>query len=62
MFKSFENDSDTEAGHTRSGTPFREVPIVNLFKKNYEDEEFYSGEEANLTNEEYSESARTEEV
>jgi hypothetical protein len=62
MFKNSDNDSDTEAGHMRSGRPFREVPLANLFKKNYGDEGFYSGEEADLTDEEHSESARTEEV
>jgi hypothetical protein len=62
MFKNSNNDSDTEAGHTHSGRPFREVPLANLFKKNYGEEGFYSGEEADLTDEEYSESTRTEEV
>jgi hypothetical protein len=58
MFKNSDNDSDTEAGLTRSGRPFREVPLANLFKKNYGDEGFYSGEEADLTDEEYSESTK----
>jgi hypothetical protein len=49
-----DNDSDTEAGHTHSGRSFKDVPLVNLFKKNYKDEGFYSGEEADLTDEEYS--------
>jgi hypothetical protein len=62
MFKNSDSDSDTEAGHTRSGRSFREVPLVNLFKKNYRDEGFYSGEETELTDEEYSESTRAEEV
>jgi hypothetical protein len=63
MFKNSDNDSDNdiEAGHTRSGRVFREVPLANLFKKNYGDECFYSGEEANLTDEEHSEFARPEE-
>jgi hypothetical protein len=61
MFKNSDNDNDTEAGHTRSGRVFREVPLVNLFKKNYGDEGFYSGEEADLMDEEHSESARPEE-
>jgi hypothetical protein len=61
MFKNSNSDSDTEAGHMRSGRVFREVHLANLFKKNYRDEGFYSGEEANLTNKEHSESPRTEE-
>jgi hypothetical protein len=40
---------------------FREVHIVNLFKHNYGDEGFYSGEEANLKDEEHSELTREEE-
>jgi hypothetical protein len=52
----------TQRLDTRSGRSFREVPLANLFKKNYGDEGFYSGEEADLTDEEYSESTRTEEV
>jgi hypothetical protein len=59
MFKNSDNDNDTEVGLTRSGRPFREVPLVNLLKKNYRDEGFYSGEEADLTDEEHSESTRT---
>jgi hypothetical protein len=59
MFKNSDSDSDTEAGLTHSGRSFREVPLANLFKKNYRDEGFYSGEEEDLTDEEYSESART---
>jgi hypothetical protein len=61
MFKNSDSDIDTEAGHTRSGIAFREVPLANLFKQNYEDKGFYSGEEADLTDEEHSESARAEE-
>jgi hypothetical protein len=38
MFKNSNSDSDTEAGHTRSGRAFREVHIANLFKQNYGDE------------------------
>jgi hypothetical protein len=57
----FDSDSDTEAGHTRSGRVFREVHLANLFKKNYGEEGFYSGEEAELTDEEHSEPARAEE-
>jgi hypothetical protein len=37
-----------------NGRPFKEVPLANLFKKNYRDEGFYSGEETDLTDEEYS--------
>jgi hypothetical protein len=54
MFKNSNNDNDKEAGHTRSGRVFREVHIANLFKKNYGDEGFYSGEETDLTDEEHS--------
>jgi len=35
---------------------------VKLFKINYGDEGFYNGEEVDLTNEEYSDSTRREEV
>ena len=62
MFKNSDNDNDTEVGHTRSGRPLREVPLANIFKKNYGDEGFYSGEEADLTDEEHSQSVRTKEV
>ena len=62
MFKNSDSDSDTEAGHTRNGISFREVPLVNLFKPNYRDDGFYNEEEEDLTNEEYSKSARIEEV
>jgi hypothetical protein len=62
LFKNSDNDSDIEAGLMHSGRPFREVPLVNLFKQNYRDEGFYSGKEAELSDEERSESARTEEV
>jgi hypothetical protein len=62
MFKNSDIDSDTEAGLMHSGRPFREVPLLNLLKKNYGDEGFYNGEEADLTDEEYSESERIEEV
>jgi hypothetical protein len=52
MFKNSNNDNDIETGHTRSGRTFKEVHLVNLFKKNYEDAGFYSGEEADLMDEE----------
>ena len=58
MFKNSDSDSDTEAGHTHSGREFREVHLVNLFNQNYGDEGFYSGEEADLMNEEPLEPAR----
>jgi hypothetical protein len=61
MFKNSDSDNDTEAGHMRSGRAFREVPLANLFKENYGDEGFYSGEEADLMDEELSEPAREEE-
>jgi hypothetical protein len=62
MFKNSDNDNDTEAKLKCSGRPLGEVPLVNLFKKNYGYEGFYSGEEADLMEKEYSESARTKEV
>jgi hypothetical protein len=40
---------------------FREVHLANLFKKNYEEEGFYSGEELDLMDEEPSELGGTEE-
>jgi hypothetical protein len=61
MFKNLNRDNNKEAGHTRSGRVFREVLLVNPFKKNYGDECFYSGEEAYLIDEEHLESAREEE-
>jgi hypothetical protein len=61
MFKNSDSDNNTEAGHTCSGRVFREVHLANLFKKNYRDEGFYSGEEADLTDEEHSEPVGTEE-
>jgi hypothetical protein len=61
MFKNSDNDNDTEDGHTRSGRSFKEVPLMNLFKQNYRDEGFYSGEEEDLTDEEHSESTWAEE-
>jgi hypothetical protein len=54
MFKNSNSDNDTEVGHTRSGRGFKEVHLANLFKKNYGDAGFYSGEEADLTDEENS--------
>ena len=61
MFKNSDSENDTKVGHTRSGRVFREVHLANLFKQNYGDESFYSGEEAYLTDEEHLEPARIEE-
>jgi hypothetical protein len=44
MFKNSDSDNDTEDGHTRSERAFEEVHLANLFKKNYRDEGYYSGE------------------
>jgi hypothetical protein len=60
MFKNLDSDSETEAGYTCSGRVFREVHLANLFKKNYGEEGFYSGEEADLIDEEHSEPIGTE--
>jgi len=54
MFKNLNSENNTEAGHMCSGRAFKEVHLVKLFKKNYGDAGFYSGEEADLTNEEHS--------
>jgi hypothetical protein len=66
MFKNSDNDSDTEVGHMHSGRSFRKVPLENLFKQSYGplslDEDFYNGEKAGRSDEEYSEFARAEEV
>jgi hypothetical protein len=62
MFKNFHSDKDTKYGHTRSGRVFREVHLAKLFKKNYREEGFYSGEEADLTDEEHSKLSRVEEA
>jgi hypothetical protein len=61
MFKNSDNDNDTKARHTRSGRTLIEVHLVNLFKENYGDEGLYSGEEADLIEEEHSKSVREEE-
>ena len=53
MFKNLDSDSDTEAGHTCSGRVFKEVHLVKLFKKNYGEEGFYSGEEAKMIDQEH---------
>jgi hypothetical protein len=62
MFKNLDNDSDTEARHTRSWSSFREVPLANLFMKNYGDKGFYSEGEEDLTNKDYLESTRPDKV
>jgi hypothetical protein len=54
MFKNSNSNSNTEAGHMDSGRVFRGVHLENLFKKNYGEEGFYSGEEADLMDEEHS--------
>jgi hypothetical protein len=61
MFHNLDSNSDTEDGNMRSGRVFQGVHLENLFKKNYREEGFYSGEEADLTDEEHSEPTRTEE-
>jgi hypothetical protein len=61
MFRNSDNNNNIEARHTRNGRVLREVHLANLFKKNYGDEGFYSGEEENLMDEEHSEPARAEE-
>jgi hypothetical protein len=59
MLKNSDNDNNTEVGHTCSGREFREVHLANLFKKNYGDEGFYSGEEADLMDKDHSEPTGT---
>jgi hypothetical protein len=59
MFKNLDRNNDTEAGHMRSGRVFREVHLTNLFKQNYGEEGFYSGEEEDLMDEEHLEPAGT---
>jgi hypothetical protein len=61
IFKNLDNDNDTEDGHMRSGRVFRGFHPENLFKKNYGEEGFYSGEEAYLTYEEHPEPSISEE-
>jgi hypothetical protein len=61
MFKNSNIDSDIEDGHTRSGRVFREFPLVNLFKKNYGDEGFCNGEEADIIDGENSEEGKVAE-
>ena len=61
MFKNLDSDNDIEAIHKRSGRLFRGVHLENLFKKNYGEEGFYSGEEVDLTDEEHSEPMGPEE-
>ena len=61
MFINSDSDNNIEDGHTCSGRVFQGVHLENLFKKNYGEEGFYSGEEADLTDKENSQPARTEE-
>jgi hypothetical protein len=61
MFRNSDSDNDTEAGHTHNGRAFREVHLANLFKKNYGNEGFYSGQEEDLTDENHSEPIRAKE-
>jgi hypothetical protein len=61
MFKNSDNDRDAEVGHTHSGRVFRYVPLMKLFKKNYEDEGFYSGEEADPIDKEHSKEGKVAE-
>ena len=61
MFNNSDNDSDIEDGHTHSGRIFIGSHLTNMFKENYRDEGFYSGEEADLTDEEHSEPTKTKE-
>ena len=53
MFKNSYNDSNPKDGDTRSGRVFWEVHLANLFKQNYGEEGFYSGEEVDLMDEEH---------
>jgi hypothetical protein len=61
MFKNSDSDIDIEDGHTHSGRVFREVTLVNLFKKNCGDEGLYSGDKAYLMDTEHSEPTGTKE-
>jgi hypothetical protein len=61
MFNNSDNDNNTESRNMCSGKVFQGVHLENLFKQNYGDEGFYSGEEADLTDEEHSEPTRAEE-
>jgi hypothetical protein len=61
MFKNSDNNNDTKTGHTGSGRVFREFHLANLFKKNHREEGFYSGEEADMMDEENSEPTGKEE-
>jgi hypothetical protein len=66
MFKNSDSDSDTEVGHTHSGRSFKKIPLASLFKKSYgplaQNEGFYSGEEAEQLDEEYSDFTKEKEV
>jgi hypothetical protein len=56
-----DNDIDKKTGHMRTGRVFRGVHLEKLFKKNYGEEGFYSGEEVDLIDEEHLEPTRIEE-
>jgi hypothetical protein len=58
MFRNPDRESDTEAGHMRSGRVFKGVHLENLFKQNYREEGLYRGEVVDLTDEEHSETPR----
>jgi hypothetical protein len=61
MFRNSDSGSDIEAGHMCSEKLFKGIHLENMFKKNYGEEGFYSGEEADLTDEEHSEPTREKE-
>jgi hypothetical protein len=61
MFRNSDSDRDTKYGHTHSGRVFRGVHLENLFKQNYGEEGFYSGEEVDLTDKEHFEPTEIEE-
>jgi hypothetical protein len=61
MLRNLDSDSDTKERHMCSGREFREVHLPNLFKQNYGEGSFYSGEEADLTDEDQSEPVREKE-
>jgi hypothetical protein len=66
MLNNSKSDTDTQDGHMCNGILFRKIPLMNPFKQIYgplaQNEGFYGGEESELSNEEYSEFAREEEV
>ena len=60
-FRNLDSENETEVGHTCSGRVFKGVHPENLFKKNYREKGFYSGEEVDLTNEEHPKPTKIEE-